>query len=112
MFQNNTLWIGVISGGVSQVKDIQNYMRGQLDGKHFAIHTTGNVTGSVGIMAGIEYGAMLGSALLPGVGTIVGSIAGAMLGDRVGRAVGIQAGQLLFRGERNATGQPVPVAES
>lgn len=96
MVENGSVFAGVVSGGISQVKDTALYVKGEINGHKFAVQTTQNVTGAVGVITGVEYGAVLGSALLPGVGTLVGAIAGAMIGERFGRLIGSQAGHLVF----------------
>lgn len=93
-----TIWAGVISGGLAQIKATSAYSNGQLNSNEYAVHTTKNVTGALGLMAGLEYGAMLGSMVFPGVGTILGTIGGAILGDRLGSSVGVQVGNALFNG--------------
>ncbi|MGG4218019.1 hypothetical protein ABEW32_07290 [Paenibacillus jamilae] len=95
MLQGNSLWGGLISGGISQVQDTISLTKGQMDNKEYMVHTSGNVTGALGVMAGIEYGAILGTSLLPGVGTVLGSIVGGLLGNNVGHRVGMQAGSAL-----------------
>ncbi|NEU29136.1 hypothetical protein [Paenibacillus ottowii] len=95
MLQGNSLWGGLISGGISQVQDTISLTKGQMDNKEFMVHTSGNLTGALGVMAGIEYGAILGTSLLPGVGTVLGSIVGGLLGNNVGHRVGMQAGSAL-----------------
>lgn len=97
LFQGGSLWGGLISGGLSQVKDTRSLASGQMDKSQYAVNTSENVTGAIGVMAGIEYGAILGTTIMPGFGTVVGSILGAMLGDSVGRKVGHQAGEMLVR---------------
>lgn len=96
MFRGTTLWMGVISGGVSQLEDTRAFAVKEINAGQYAAHTTRNVTGAVGTMAGLEYGAVLGTILLPGVGTVAGAVLGAIVGDRLGRYVGSQAGQMLF----------------
>lgn len=96
MFQGAPLWSGVVSGGISQVEDVQSYMNGEKDGKYLAASTVKNVTGAAGVMAGVEYGAIAGSMILPGVGTVIGSIAGYMIGRQIGSSIGATAGNLLF----------------
>jgi outer membrane lipoprotein SlyB len=96
MFKGFSLWAGVISGGLAQLKDTQAVTTGHMDKKEYAIQTSQNVTGGLGIMAGIEYGAVLGSMILPGPGTIIGSIIGSMVGNRVGNYAGYQAGNIIF----------------
>ncbi len=61
MFKGFSLWAGVISGGLAQLKDTQSVTTGHMDKKEYAIQTSQNLTGGLGIMAGIEYGAVLGS---------------------------------------------------
>ncbi|MEC4568725.1 hypothetical protein L8C07_22490 [Paenibacillus sp. CMAA1739] len=95
MLQGNSLWGGLISGGISQVQDTISLTKGQMDNKEYMVHTSGNLTGALGVMAGIEYGAILGTSLLPGVGTVLGSIVGGLLGNNVGHRVGMQAGSAL-----------------
>ena len=56
MFKGFSLWAGVISGGLAQLKDTQAVTTGHMDKKEYAIQTSQNVTGGIGIMAGIEYG--------------------------------------------------------
>ncbi|MCD9023283.1 hypothetical protein K7P76_15775 [Cohnella sp. NL03-T5] len=95
MFQGGSLWGGLVSGGISQLKDTQSLTAGQMDKSQYAIQTSENVTGALGVMAGIEYGAILGTTIMPGVGTVVGSICGGLLGNTVGRKVGNEAGKRL-----------------
>ncbi|MGC5326061.1 hypothetical protein [Brevibacillus sp. SYSU BS000544] len=95
MLQNSTVIAGVITGGLTQLKDTGAYLKGEMDGKDYTIQTTENVTGAAGVMAGIEYGAMLGSMVFPGVGTVIGTVAGGLLGHQLGRRVGAQAGSLV-----------------
>jgi outer membrane lipoprotein SlyB len=95
MFQGASLWAGMLSGGLSQLKDTTAVTKGQMDKKEFAIQTTENVTSALGVMAGVEYGAVLGTTILPGIGTAVGAVLGGVLGDRVGRVVGHQAGNAI-----------------
>ncbi|MDP1512796.1 hypothetical protein Q8I65_21785 [Paenibacillus ottowii] len=95
MLQGNSLWGGLISGGISQAQDTISLTKGQMDNKEYMVHTSGNLTGALGVMAGIEYGAILGTSLLPGVGTVLGSIVGGLLGNNVGHRVGMQAGSAL-----------------
>jgi outer membrane lipoprotein SlyB len=96
MFRGTPLWMGVISGGISQVEDTRALAANQISARQYAANTTRNVTGAVGLMAGVEYGAVLGTSLLPGLGTVAGAMIGAVVGDRLGRYAGTQAGQLLF----------------
>ncbi|WP_141432059.1 hypothetical protein [Bacillus sp. 03113] len=96
MFKGVSLWAGVISGGMAQLKDTQAMASGEMGVKEYSIQTSQNLTGSLGLMAGLEYGAVLGSAVLPGAGTIIGSIIGSMIGNRVGNIAGYQAGHILF----------------
>lgn len=96
MFKGFSLWAGVISGGLAQLKDTQSVTTGHMDKKEYAIQTSQNLTGGLGIMAGIEYGAVLGSLVLPGPGTIIGSLIGSMIGNRVGNYAGYQAGNMIF----------------
>lgn len=93
-----TLWAGIISGGLAQIKVTSAYSNGQLTSNEYSVHTTKNVTGALGLMAGLEYGAMLGSMVFPGVGTVLGTIGGAILGDRLGSSIGLQVGNALFNG--------------
>jgi outer membrane lipoprotein SlyB len=95
MLQGGSLWAGILSGGLSQLKDTNAVSKGEMDKKEYAIQTTENVTGAIGIMAGIEYGAVLGTSVLPGIGTAVGAVIGGVLGDRFGRVVGHQAGSAI-----------------
>lgn len=104
VFQNSTMIAGVITGGLTQMKDTGAYLKGELDGKNFTIQTTENVTGAAGVMAGIEYGAMLGSMILPGVGTVIGTVAGGLMGHHFGRRVGSQAGSLVVNSMNRMTG--------
>jgi outer membrane lipoprotein SlyB len=96
MFRGGSLWGGIISGGISQLRDTNAMVKGRMDKQEYAVQTTENVTGALGVMAGMEYGALLGTAAMPGVGTIVGSIMGGLLGDKLGRMVGNQTGTALF----------------
>jgi outer membrane lipoprotein SlyB len=96
MFRGNSLWGGIISGGISQLKDTNALTKGHINKKEYAIQTTENVTGAFGVMAGIEYGAVLGTSFMPGVGTIIGSVMGGLLGNQLGRMVGAQTGTALF----------------
>ncbi|WP_025718272.1 hypothetical protein [Paenibacillus sp. 1-18] len=95
MLQGNSLWGGLISGGITQLQDTISLTKGQMDNKDYMVHTSGNLTGALGVMAGIEYGAILGTSLLPGVGTVLGSVVGGLLGNSVGHTVGTQAGSML-----------------
>jgi outer membrane lipoprotein SlyB len=95
IFQGGSLWGGLVSGGISQLKDTRSLINGQMDKSQYAVQTSENVTGAIGVMAGIEYGAILGTSIMPGVGTVVGSICGGMLGHTVGRKVGNEAGKML-----------------
>jgi outer membrane lipoprotein SlyB len=95
IFQGGSLWGGLVSGGISQLKDTQSLTKGQMDKSQYAVQTSENVTGALGVMAGIEYGAILGTTIMPGVGTVVGSICGGLLGNTVGRRVGNEAGKRL-----------------
>jgi outer membrane lipoprotein SlyB len=95
IFQGGSLWGGLVSGGISQLKDTQSLTSGQIDKSQYAVQTSENVTGAIGVMAGMEYGAILGTTILPGVGTVVGSICGGLLGHTVGRKVGNEAGKRL-----------------
>ncbi|TVY04194.1 hypothetical protein [Cohnella terricola] len=95
MFQNSSLWAGLLSGGMSQLQDTKSLKQGQMDKREYTVQTVENVTGAVGVMAGVEYGAVLGSAMMPGIGTVVGAVLGGVLGDRVGRVVGGQAGNMI-----------------
>ncbi|MDQ0247047.1 outer membrane lipoprotein SlyB [Bacillus fengqiuensis] len=97
MFRGVTLWSGVISGVLSQVRDMSLYSKGDINKQELAVHTTKNVTGAVGIMAGMEYGGVLGSMVFPGVGTVVGCVLGGMFGDYIGSNVGVRAGHMLFQ---------------
>ncbi|MDQ0199227.1 hypothetical protein [Neobacillus ginsengisoli] len=99
MFNGTSLWAGVISGGLAQLKDTQAMTSGNMDKKEYAIQTSKNVTGGLGLMAGIEYGAMLGTAIFPGPGTIIGSIIGSIIGNRIGTSVGYQAGRLVLNNQ-------------
>ncbi|PUA39171.1 hypothetical protein C8Z91_10740 [Paenibacillus elgii] len=95
MFQNGSVWTGLISGGLSQIQDTNALAKGQMKTKEYAVQTVENVTGAVGVMAGVEYGAMLGSTVLPGFGTAVGAVLGGLVGSSVGRSVGHRAGDAL-----------------
>ncbi|MCZ8515640.1 hypothetical protein O9H85_25165 [Paenibacillus filicis] len=97
MFQNGSLWAGIVSGAISQVQDTKGLTQGQINRTQYAVQTTENVTGAFGVIAGVEYGAMLGTAVFPGVGTVIGSVVGGLLGDRVGRTVGNRAGGMIFQ---------------
>ena len=79
MFKGGSLWGGLISGGMAQLKDTQAMTSGHMNKKEYAIQTSKNLTGSIGVMAGIEYGAILGSSIFPGPGTIIGAVIGAWL---------------------------------
>lgn len=103
MFQNGSLWGGLIAGSLSQLEDTRLLRNGQMDKSSYAVNTTENVTGAIGVMAGIEYGAVLGSAVLPGVGTVVGSLMGGLLGHTLGRKVGHQAGSMLVNSQLGQT---------
>lgn len=103
MFNETSIWTGVIAGGISQIQDTKAVSDGQISKQIYAAHTSKNVIGSIGTMAGIEYGAILGSSIFPGVGTIIGSIIGGMVGDGVGSYVGWQTGKALFNRNENET---------
>lgn len=96
MFKGGSLWAGLISGAMAQLKDTHAMTSGNMNTKDFAIETSKNITGSIGIMAGIEYGAMLGTSLLPGPGTIIGALLGSMVGNRLGIYAGHHAGHIVF----------------
>jgi outer membrane lipoprotein SlyB len=96
MFKGGSLWAGLISGAMSQLKDTHAMTSGNISKKDFAIETSKNITGSLGIMAGIEYGAMLGSSIFPGPGTIIGALLGSMVGNRLGIYTGHHAGHIVF----------------
>ncbi|WP_434510413.1 hypothetical protein [Desulfitobacterium sp. AusDCA] len=93
---SGSLWAGIISGGLAQLKTQNAYTNGALASNEYASQTTKNVTGAVGLIAGLEYGAILGSRFIPGVGTIVGTLIGGILGDRIGSSVGLYVGNALF----------------
>ncbi|BBI31897.1 hypothetical protein [Cohnella abietis] len=95
IFQGGSLWGGLVSGGISQLKDTRSLTNGQMDKSQYAVQTSENVTGALGVMAGIEYGAILGTSIMPGVGTVLGSVCGGLLGHTFGRKVGSEAGKML-----------------
>ncbi|PLR78732.1 hypothetical protein CU633_04065 [Bacillus sp. V3-13] len=99
MFKGVSLWAGVISGGMAQLRDTQAMTSGNMNKKEYAINTSKNLTGSFGIMAGIEYGAILGSAIMPGPGTIIGTIIGSIIGNSIGNYAGYQAGNIIFNNQ-------------
>ena len=96
MFKGGSLWAGLLSGAMAQLKDTHALTSGSMNKKDFAIETSKNITGSLGIMAGVEYGAMLGTSILPGPGTIIGGIIGSMVGNRIGHYAGHHAGHIVF----------------
>lgn len=99
MFKGASLWAGLISGAMAQLKDTHAMTSGNLNKKEYAIQTSKNVTGSVGLMAGIEYGAMLGSSILPGPGTFLGAFIGSMVGNWIGNYAGHHAGHIVFNNQ-------------
>ncbi|MDA8226853.1 MAG: hypothetical protein M0T74_03975 [Desulfitobacterium hafniense] len=98
-FSRGTLWAGIITAGLAQLRTTSAHSAGQINSAEYGAHTTKNVTGALGLMAGLEYGAMLGSAVMPGVGTVLGTIVGGVLGDRVGNSIGMEVGNLIFNNQ-------------
>ncbi|MDQ0199114.1 glycine zipper domain-containing protein [Neobacillus ginsengisoli] len=99
MFKGASLWAGLISGAMAQLKDTHAMTSGHMNKKEYAIQTSKNVTGSLGTMAGIEYGAILGSSVLPGPGTILGALIGSMVGNWIGNYAGHHAGHIVFNNQ-------------
>ncbi len=108
MFKGGSLWAGLISGALAQLKDTHALTSGDMNKKDFAIETSKNITGSLGIMAGAEYGAVLGSSILPGAGTIIGGLLGSILGHRIGHYAGHHAGHIVFNNKIEFNTLPCP----
>lgn len=101
MFSRSTWIIGLLSGGLKQLKDTAAYGKKDLNGNQYTSRTTRNFTEAFGLMAGLDYGAMLGSAVLPGVGTFAGTILGAIVGERLGNRIGDEIGKSIFERENS-----------
>ena len=101
-----SIWAGVLSGAIDQLKDTKAMTSGQMNKKEYAVNTTKNITGGVGVMAGIEYGAILGSSLLPGVGTFIGALIGSVVGNRVGNYAGSQVGHICVQSVESSEALP------
>jgi phage tail tape-measure protein len=99
MFKGASLWAGLMSGAMAQLKDTYAMTSGNMNKKEYAIQTSKNLTGSIGVMAGIEYGAILGSSILPGPGTFIGALIGSMVGNWIGNYAGHYAGHIVFNNQ-------------
>ena len=98
-FNNGTIWVGIIAGGMAQSKTTSAFQNGLLTRSEYAAYTTKNITGTLGLMTGIEYGALIGTTLLPGAGTVLGTIIGGVLGNGLGNTIGLELGYRFFNNQ-------------
>ncbi|SFJ06166.1 hypothetical protein [Thermoflavimicrobium dichotomicum] len=93
---SGSVWAGIITGVLSQIKDTVALKHGKIDRGEYAVHTAENISSAVGVALGIEYGAVLGTMACPGIGTAIGSILGGIVGDGLGRFIGQKTSNIVY----------------